>query len=197
MKIIGLTGGYCAGKNEVAAIIAKKGATVIDVDRLGHQALEVAKEEIATQFGQQVCNNDGSIDRKQLGTIVFSEHRVKELEQIVHPLMRQTCIEMVESYSTQHVEAVVLNAALLHRMHFDILCDIICFVTACLPLRFYRAVKRDRMGLISFVQRLQAQQDIRPDVFDGNANVYIMSNSGGRGNIRRQVEDLCVTIGMV
>jgi len=197
LKIIGLTGGYCVGKNEFASTFASFGAIIIDVDALGHQALSQAKEVVVKTFGSDIIDEDGSINRKRLGSIVFSENRVRQLEEILHPLMKQRCIELIEDYRTKHVKAVVLNAALLHRMNLDILCDAICFVTACMHLRFYRAVRRDNAGLISFVQRLRAQKDIRIKELEGHAEVFKMTNSRGKRFIHRQVKVFCSTIGIV
>ena len=71
--IIGLTGGYCAGKNEAALCIEESGFRVIDVDKLGHKALELKTEALVRAFGRGILNPRGEIDRRALGAIVFAD----------------------------------------------------------------------------------------------------------------------------
>ncbi len=68
--VIGITGKACAGKNQYAKAFEELGARLIDVDRLGHQALEANKDRIIAEFGDSVADR-GEIDRKALGAIVF------------------------------------------------------------------------------------------------------------------------------
>ena len=86
MMLIGLTGLYCAGKNYIASILDSRGIPVLDVDKLGHQAIEREKEAIITRFGAIVLGTDGHIDRRALGKQVFGEpEALAALEAIVHP----------------------------------------------------------------------------------------------------------------
>ena len=86
--VVGLTGKYCAGKNEAARVFAERGFRVVDVDRLGHQALEASRDEIAARFGPGVMDPHGGVDRKKLGKLVFGDRKkLRDLEDIVHPLM--------------------------------------------------------------------------------------------------------------
>jgi len=85
--IIGLTGGYCAGKNAVAAILERLGWTCIDVDRLGHEAIDLAREAIVARFGPGVLGRDGLVDRKAVASIVFADPAaLADQEAIVHPI---------------------------------------------------------------------------------------------------------------
>ncbi|MDA8411300.1 MAG: dephospho-CoA kinase, partial [Treponema sp.] len=93
--LIGLTGGYCAGKNTVAEMLERRGWTSIDVDRLGHQALEIARDEVVgrfdaetrERFGRGLIDAEGRLDRKLLGAIVFSDPRkLAAHEAIIHPV---------------------------------------------------------------------------------------------------------------
>ena len=58
-KIIGLTGTYCAGKNHVAGLLEKRGLAVLDVDKLGHQAIAEEKEAIVARFGAGILTRRG------------------------------------------------------------------------------------------------------------------------------------------
>ena len=74
-------------------------------------------------------------------------------------------------------EVAVLNAALLHRMALDVLCDNVCFIQTPLCVRYRRAVVRDGATLASFVQRIRSQKDIKPNLMHGADSVYVMKNS--------------------
>ena len=78
MTVIGLTGTSGSGKGAVSNIMAKNGAYIIDCDKIAHENMEIggiAYKDIVTAFGKDVLNNDGSISRQALGSIVFSDSR--------------------------------------------------------------------------------------------------------------------------
>ena len=78
--IIGLTGKSCAGKDEVASILSSFGYYVIDEDKLGHEALRANRDSLISEFGEGILS-DGEVDRKKLGSIVFSDPmKLKKLE---------------------------------------------------------------------------------------------------------------------
>ena len=89
---IGLTGGIAAGKSSVAELWRAHGATIIDSDVLAHRALErgtATYREIVAAFGAAILNFDGTINRRQLGEIVFADAaRRQALNAIVHPVVR-------------------------------------------------------------------------------------------------------------
>jgi len=197
LRIIGLTGQYCAGKNAYANLFLAKGYPMVEVDTLGHEALSAAKEEIVAAFGKEVLTVDGTIDRKRLGSIVFADsHKLAVLESITHPRMVAACVRMLDQWEKEGCQAAILNAALLHRMKLDVLCDYICFIEAPLCTRYKRAVARDHATLKGFTQKLRAQRDIRRKAIIGTDAVFIMKNSGDMSLIHRQVEGFCVTIGL-
>ena len=86
---IGLTGGIGAGKSTVANIFQTLGASVINVDAVGHSVLDQSSNEyldIIETFSEDILNPDGTINRAALGQIVFnSERQLAKLEAITHP----------------------------------------------------------------------------------------------------------------
>lgn len=195
--VIGLTGKYCAGKNAIATLFAARDIPIIDVDMLGHDALEQAKDELIALFGRRIITAKGAVDRRTLGAIVFSNPQaLRNLEHAVHPKMVAMCMRMVESHRNASERAVVVNAALLHRMNLDILCDAVCFVKAPWMLRYMRAVKRDDATLKSFVRMDKSQQDIEPSEIRGSKTLHIIKNWGRSAFIHRQVDEFCATMGL-
>jgi len=172
--LIGLTGKYCAGKNHVAAILEKRGFPVLDVDKLGHKALEYKKDEIFTRFGYEIQNPDGSVNRRLLGEKVFGKKdEITALEAIIHP---QTDHMTMEWISSQNGKTCVINAALLHRMAVFGRLDCVFLVTAPFLVRLLRAKRRDRLSWVSIFRRLMSQKRFTLQYLAGNADIYIVEN---------------------
>lgn len=102
MLIVGLTGGIASGKSTVAGHLEKLGAVVIDADRLAHEAMAPGMEvnrSVADCFGSAVVAKDGSIDRRRLAEIVFSdENELERLNQLVHPAVIERVRRITEDW---------------------------------------------------------------------------------------------------
>ena len=174
--VIGVAGKTCAGKNVIAKNIEKLGYSHVDVDQLGHIALENEKAKLFEAFGPRIRNQDGSVNRRALGAIVFSNpEEKKKLESIVHPEM----IRMVEEIIAEQ-QNVVINAAILFEMKLDRLCDIVFWVDAPAIVRFFRGLKRDKVGAWALFKRIWAQRKMNPNLFSSNADIFTISNIGSR-----------------
>lgn len=195
--MIGLTGKYCAGKNHVASRFEFRGIPVIDVDKLGHEAIDSSHDTLLECFGTGIVGTSGDIDRKRLGAIVFSDAvQLARLEAIVHPKMVETCIRLLEDYRMQGYGCVVLNAALLHRMKLDVLCDAICYISSPVCLRFVRGIRRDGVGIRPFLRIGHSQKDIAVKYLRGAATIHVLRNLGRSTFIHRQVDAFCDTMGL-
>ena len=117
MKIIGLTGGIGSGKSTVAQFLRESGAVIIDLDKLGHEAIKPggeAWERIVNEFGKDILTVNGDIDRVKLGSIVFQNHEaLSRLNRIVHPVIDAMLNARLEECRRQGVEVVVLEAAVI------------------------------------------------------------------------------------
>jgi dephospho-CoA kinase len=117
MKVIGLTGGIGSGKSTVASFLAGLGATVIDVDKLWHQALKSdaeLRQEIVAAFGSGILTPGREIDRPKLGQIVFGNpEALARLNNIMHPWVYRTVKTKLEEYRRRGVKVVVLDLPLL------------------------------------------------------------------------------------
>lgn len=181
----------------VSQIISSRGYKEVDVDALGHIALKESYEELIHTFSQKIATLSHEINRVELKKIVFTDStKLKQLEDIVHPKMVAMVKQEIEKERRHGAKVIIINAALLHRMHLDVLCDIICYVHTPLLLRYTRARVRDNMGLKKFLQVNEAQKDINSTLFDTDGDVYIMKNIGKKKFIHRQVDEFCITIGI-
>jgi dephospho-CoA kinase len=115
MKVIGLTGGIGSGKSTVASLLAGLGAVVIDLDKVGHEAIKPgseSRERIIKEFGKDILTASGEIDRTRLGRLVFNNHeKLKGLNRIIHPVIDDIVEARLEEYRRDGVGVVVLEAA--------------------------------------------------------------------------------------
>ena len=111
---IGLTGGIGAGKSTVAEMFQSLGASIINVDEVGHSVLSRTSneyEEIVKLFGEEILNPDKTINRTALGQIVFnSERQLAKLEAITHPGINKRLFNILERQTS---EVTILDMAVL------------------------------------------------------------------------------------
>ena len=191
MSVIGLTGKACAGKNQYGKALEKQGLLVVDVDVLGHEVLRLKAQEIATLF-PLARKEDGSLDRKVLGTLAFSDkNALEKLNALIHPAVKKMCEDIIQKEQQGEQRIVVLNAAMLKKGKLDVLCDEIVFVKAPFFVRYRRTKKRDQRGFIWFLKRDFAQRNINEKSFSSKIRVVSFKNSGGIEKIYRQISNYC------
>ena len=129
MLVIGLTGGIGTGKTEVTQVLLELGAVVIESDKVAHSSYlpgTKAHEAIVSQFGNDVLDSSGFIDRKSLGKIVFSDPaRRLELEEIVWPVVEEMIEARLAEEEKRRTKVVVFEAAKLYEPGWDRLADIV------------------------------------------------------------------------
>lgn len=120
--IIALTGGLGSGKSTAAKILASLGFSIVDADALARQVTSPqssALKEIAKSFGQEVINQDGTLNRTKLGQIVFADPAKRQLlESILHPRIRQLAREELLSLRQKHYPAIY-DVPLFFEAHLD------------------------------------------------------------------------------
>ena len=156
-----------AGKNAVADILAQKGFVSVDADALVHQALaqrELQEKVIATfapyaaQKKRSLTNDDGSLNRRNLGALIFADKKLLALqESLVHPVVNDLINQFIASHPQQNI---VLNATVLYKIPAINQCDAILFVTAPLCTRFFRAKRRDNMKTTQILARFWHQRKL-------------------------------------
>lgn len=135
MLVIGLVGGIGSGKSVASAMLAELGAEVINADLVGHEVYEPGKpglDAIVAAFGTDVVGEDGRIDRKKLGPIVFADGaKLERLNAIVHPLIRAELERRIaRAREDGRVRAVVVEAAILLEAGWRSLVDQVWVVAA-------------------------------------------------------------------
>lgn len=161
MFIIGLTGGIAAGKSTVASLLAKRGAAVIDADRLGHRAYargQPAFAKVVSAFGADVVGDDGEIDRRALGRKVFGDAaELKRLTDIVWPEIRALARAELTAASAAGRRVAVLEAAVLLEAGWQDEVDEVWAVTVPPEVAVARATARDGIDEAAVRARINAQ----------------------------------------
>jgi dephospho-CoA kinase len=179
MYVVGLTGGIGSGKSTFAALLAERGAQVIDADLLGRDALrpgEPAWHSVVNQFGDEILvANSFDIDRKRLAAIVFDDRdKLAALNAIVHPLILRAVADQLERLR-QTDEVVVLDAALIIETGLDKAVDALIVVDAPEELRLQRLLRSRDMSRAEVRARMGSQAS-RRDLLD-RAGI-VVDNSG-------------------
>ncbi|MDR1277129.1 MAG: dephospho-CoA kinase [Treponema sp.] len=182
IRLIGLTGTYCAGKNFVAGLLKDRGLPVLDVDKLGYEAIETGRDAITARFGADLRGSDGKINRRLLGEKVFGKPaELAALAAIVHPEANRLTNEWI---ARQKGAACVINAALLHKTSAFSRLDFIILVRAPFLTRLLRARKRDRLPWLSLLKRFGSQKEFTAQYLSGKADIYNIDNRGLSFNSR-------------
>ncbi|MCC6848100.1 MAG: dephospho-CoA kinase [Deltaproteobacteria bacterium] len=194
--IIGLTGGIGSGKSVVARMLAELGAHVIDTDKVGHRVYAPGSEgfaRIVETFGRAIVAPDGTIDRKKLGAIVFSDaERRGALNAIVHPLIfGEVMREIAERRNAGFAGPIVLEAPILVEAKGAGIVDQIWVVTA--PPDAVRArLATDRaMSRAEIDARVAAQLD---DAERRRHADVVIENDGDLAGLRAIVEAAWKTV---
>lgn len=115
--IIGLTGGIASGKSTVAHMFQEKNIPVIDADEIAREVVapgEPTLINITKAFGTEVLHDDGTLNRQKLGEIIFAdEDKRQQLNNLIHPAIREQMLEQRDDYIAKKVPAVVLDIPLL------------------------------------------------------------------------------------
>lgn len=146
MKLIGITGKTGTGKSTIATTLAQKLAgQYVDIDKIGHQATSdpIIAKKLCNVFGNELLNENGNIDRKKLGNIVFSDtDKMQILTDITWEYMEQE----LDRILLQKQQCFVFDWALLPKVKFWDMCDIKILVTSDDIIRKKRILERDHIS---------------------------------------------------
>ena len=188
MLRVGLTGGIGSGKTTVADHFCRLGIDIIDADEIVHKIStpgNQAFDQIEQVFGDEILNNDGSINRQKLRETVFSDkNRRRQLEAILHPAVRAAMQHAITDVKSPYC---ILVIPLLVETGFDNLVDRVLVVTAEHNKRIEWIKKRSALTTeqIESIMTAQASDEQRRKIADD-----IIENTGSLDSLHDQVEIL-------
>ncbi len=169
-KVICITGPAGAGKTTLTEYLKDKGYHIINVDSLGHKALEIVKESIIREFGD-VLDAKGHIDRNRLKLHLSTPDDWEKLEKITHPVIRKLLKEeILESKS----DKIIVDAAIPFKLKIDKLCDVIIKITAPSEILIHRLKERGMTE--SFIQEILRRQE--NEFKEPNHWDFVINNDG-------------------
>ncbi|MCA1829999.1 MAG: dephospho-CoA kinase [Actinomycetota bacterium] len=190
MLLVGLTGGIGAGKSTVAAMLAARGAIVVDADKIVRELQQKGTDvyrRIVERFGDEVVSADGSLDRQALADIVFRDDDARAgLNAIVHPDVMRAIAERIEEHQTSD-DVLVLDVPLLVEVGGGEGLDLTVVVEADEEVRVHRVV-RER-GLDPEQVRVRMATQASSEQRRALADVVIV-NDGDMPSLARQIDEL-------
>jgi dephospho-CoA kinase len=190
MKIIGLTGGIGSGKSTVAGLLARLGAAIIDADKIGHYILDtdrLVRQQVVAAFGQRILNTDESVNRRELGRIVFTDSSsLSLLNRIMHPPIYRAVKTELEQYKQQQAMVVVIEAPLLIEASWATMMDAVWVVTAS-QTNILERLESSGLSHAEIMERIRSQ--LTEDEMAKMADV-IINNDYSPDELKHKVKDL-------
>jgi dephospho-CoA kinase len=161
MKVIGLCGGSGSGKGAVSGIFAEIGIPSIDTDAVYREMTlsdSPCMRALRREFGEEVVNSLGGLDRTRLASIVFSDPtRLEKLNKIAHSFILDEARRRLAEYRDKGFAAAIVDAPVLFESGFDSECDEIICVVADRETRIARIMSRDGISYDAAEKRIASQ----------------------------------------
>lgn len=186
MKIIGIIGGCGSGKSEVSQLFQNRfGAYIINADKIGHEVIDKgskAYEKIVNSFGKHILDDNGNIDRRSLGSMVFSDEvKLKKLTEITHPYINEKILDTInELKESNDYHYIILEITALGEGEIYSQIDEFWYVYCDMDIRLerlskYRNIPRDKAMNIIDKQLSDEEFRIYADVIIDNS--YTLDNT--------------------
>lgn len=197
--VLCVTGPMAAGKNAVSSLLEEKGFLCVDADVCVHQIVEEQKDKILERFGElaeqrgiAICRPDGSVDRRALGSLLFSDPELlKAQEEIIHPAVEAYYNSLIDDNPEK---SIVINATVLYKTSLIHRCDAVIFVTAPIITRFFRAKARDNMSSLNILKRFFSQRKIFAKYKKIKTDIYRVRNTGSKDNLKKRLDSVLQSI---
>jgi len=191
MLKIGLAGGIGSGKSTASAIIAKLGSYIFDADIEAKKILtdnENVHNDIVSEFGSDVLDQSGKIDRKKLAKVAFQDenHQII-LNSIIHPFVFKELDNQFNKVSSQNKHAsFIVDGALIFESGLDQHLDSVLFIASLLKFRIGRALKRGNLSREEILKRIDLQwtDEQKAEMAD-----YIIYNNGTEKELEENIKE--------
>lgn len=192
MRIFGITGGTGAGKSTASAMFAEQGVYVIDGDKVARRITEPGEEclnELAKEFGREILNPDGTMNRAKTAQIVFSDpQKLAILTEVTHKYINKAIISELERVNPK---MAAIDGAVIIGSPVEENCEFIVSVTADEEIRIKRIIERDGISAEAAKMRIAAQP---PEAFYIENSRYIIKNNGDTAELKSAVEEIVADI---
>ena len=189
--ILGLTGPSGAGKSLLGSFLGEKGYFVIDADQVYKEMTMkpgICLDLLQNEFGTVILQKNGSLDRKKLAEIVFSDaQKLIRLNQITHPLIKEKINKIISEKISAGKTRIIVDASVLIESGANRICNMTVAVLAAENNRIGRIRDRDLLSEAAAKSRINAQQ--KDEFYRANSDITIY-NDGDTEDLYRQAENL-------
>jgi dephospho-CoA kinase len=193
---VGLTGGIATGKSLVSNHFKELGAYIIDYDAVSHEIIAPKRnawKRIVDLFGEEILNEDLTINRRRFGEIVFNDpEKRKRLEGITHPEIFIETRKRIKSIKNSNPEAVIIqDVPLLFETNLYKTVDRVIVVYSSEETQIKRLIERDGLNEDDAKRRISSQMPL-----DEKARYadFVISNEGSIEETKKEVEEVFRTL---
>lgn len=189
MLVLGLTGNIGCGKSSLSNILMENEIDVVDADIIARHIFEDKEllHKVFNAFGDDIINNDQSLNRKALGNVVFNnDEKLILLNRLTHPKIKEKIIDKINEAKTNNKDLIVIDAALLVEGGYLDIVDKLVVVTCNEEIQIQRIQKRDNCTKEEAVSRIKSQMNQEEKIKYGD---FIIDNSGSIMELREKVHN--------
>ena len=199
VRVVGLTGGIGTGKSTAAEYLKKKGFAHIDADQIGRDITADGSPMLSVldsifgptgEYGIEgfdILREDGSLDRKALASIVFTDMNKKlKLDEVMFKAIIAETKRLVEVYSQDDPVGILIDAPLLFEAGLDKECDLVLLIVADMDVRIHRVCARDGATEQEVRNRINSQMSDEEKI---SRSHVVVDNSGSLEELEKQLEE--------
>ena len=192
MLIVGLTGGVASGKTAVSQVLKEEGAYIIDADQIARELVQPQKpawNELIKAFGQEILQEDGSIQRKKLADKVFVDPKQRKLlNQILHPRIKEEMDRRTKEIGEKDPQAiVVIDAPLIVELGDHREMDKLIVVTSTQTQQIERLKDRDRTNTEEALRIVSSQMPLEEKLKFAD---YVIRNEGSKEETKKRAKEV-------
>ncbi|MGL4797530.1 MAG: dephospho-CoA kinase [Paraclostridium sp.] len=194
MLVVGLTGNIGCGKSSLSKFFTDNNIDVIDADIISREIMDDKSllELVFNTFGIEVQNEDGSLNRTELGNIVFNNNeKLIQLNNITHPAIKSKIKSKIDNISKNNKNIIVIDAALLIEGKFLDIVNKLVVITCNEDIQTNRIMKRDNITREAALKRINSQMKQKEKMKYAD---YIIDNSKDIETLNEEANKLLVYI---
>lgn len=175
MKKVAITGGIATGKSVILQKLMFDHYVIYSSDAIAHDVLKYeGKDEVIKFFGRDILDDNGDVNRKALGRIVFNDQeKLKRLNDIIHPYVRKRIIGIINA--NPHLDVIIFEIPLLFESHMEDLFDVTINIYCDIDIQIRRIMMRDGRSDDEALKIITSQMG----TFERNKRAtYAIDNSG-------------------
>jgi len=189
--IIGLTGSIASGKSTVAKMLKEYGLPIVDADVVARLVVEPGTptlQKIVEAFGEEALTDDGTMNRQQIGAIIFHDEEKRTLlNSIIHPAIRQEMLRQRDEHLENGAKTVIMDIPLLFESQLQHFVEKILVVSVSEVTQLNRLMERNQLTEEEASARIASQLPLSVKELGADA---VINNNGTIEETAEQLEDI-------